>query len=271
MKSAITICLVPEARSGPFVFHDGLNDGCRHARQFGFDAIEVFPSSGEAVESSGLSALLKEHELGLAAVGTGAGWLLHQWSLTSPDSEVRNAAIQFIRKIIQFAGGLGAPAILGSMQGRVAANQSREESLKWLGDGLSELSETATQCGQVLLYEPLNRYETNLFNRQAEAGDWLDQLGLDQVKILADLFHMNIEEQSLAESLRSLGGRLGHVHFADSNRRAIGMGHTKIPEIMKAIREIRYEGYLSAEIFPLPDAQAAAQQTIESFRWAISL
>ena len=52
MKSAITICLVPEARSGPFVFHDGLAAGCRAAVDLGFDGVEIFPESGGALDTA---------------------------------------------------------------------------------------------------------------------------------------------------------------------------------------------------------------------------
>jgi sugar phosphate isomerase/epimerase len=117
-----------------------------------------------------------------------------------------------------------------------------------------------------LLYEFLNRYETNLFNRVAPTVEFLRGLETRGVKVLADLFHMNIEEQDLAEAVRAGRDWIGHVHFADSNRQAIGLGHTRIEPVIAALREIGYAGYLSAEIFPLPDALAAARQTIESFR-----
>jgi sugar phosphate isomerase/epimerase len=83
---------------------------------------------------------------------------------------------------------------------------------------------------------------------------------------LADLFHMNIEEADSAAALREAGPLIGHVHFADSNRRAIGMGQTRVAPVIAALRAIGYSGYLSAEIFPLPDPVAAARQTIAAFR-----
>jgi sugar phosphate isomerase/epimerase len=82
---------------------------------------------------------------------------------------------------------------------------------------------------------------------------------------------MNIEEADPAAALREAGTLVGHVHFADSNRRAVGLGHTEIEPIISALREIDYTGYLSAEILPLPDAATAARQTMESFRHALTL
>jgi sugar phosphate isomerase/epimerase len=77
---------------------------------------------------------------------------------------------------------------------------------------------------------------------------------------------MNIEEESIPDALKSCARRLGHVHFADSNRQAIGLGHTHLPPIYQSLVSIGYSGYLSAEIFPLPDSFAAAQQSISAFR-----
>jgi sugar phosphate isomerase/epimerase len=266
MQSAITICLVPEARQGPFVFHEGLADGCERAQRFGFDAVEIFAPSATALDIAELQGLLDHHQLKVAAVGTGGGWVLHKWTLTHPDPEIRHHARDFIRAMIDFAGGFGAPAILGSMQGRHDAPVSRDQALAWLGDALEDLGEHAAEHHVPFLYEPLNRYETNLFNRQTDAADWLRTLKTRNVRLLCDLFHMAIEEADLAATLRNCGPLVGHVHFADSNRRAIGMGHTRMPEIIEALRAIGYKGHLSAEILPLPDADSAAARTIASFR-----
>jgi sugar phosphate isomerase/epimerase len=86
------------------------------------------------------------------------------------------------------------------------------------------------------------------------------------VKLLCDLFHMNIEEISNAATLRACGRHVGHVHFADSNRQAIGFGHTDAASVVAALQDIGFAGYLSGEILPLPDSAAAAAQTIKAIR-----
>lgn len=266
MKSAVTISLVPQAKTGPFVFHDDLAEGCRRAAASGFDAVEIFAPSAGAIERSELRALLDKHRLSLAALGTGAGWLVHKLSLTHPEAGVRKQALDFIRDIIALAAEFNAPAIIGSMQGRWEGAVQRDQALAWLAEALNHLGRLAAAGGQVLLYEPLNRYETNLFNRVGDTAGFLKNLNASNIRILADLFHMNIEENSVPDALRGAGRFIGHVHFADSNRHAVGLGHTTMGPIIDALREIGYEGYLSAEIFPLPDSETAARQTIESFR-----
>lgn len=264
-RSAITVCLVSEASAGPFVFHNGLADGCEKAAKYGFDAVEIFPPDAVAVDREELKQLLLKHKLRVAAVGTGAGWVKHKLSLTHADSENRQKAIEFIASIIRFAGEFKAPAIIGSMQGRVEGNHTRSETLALLAKSLRELSAVSAEFQVPLLYEPLNRYETNIFNRLEDTVAWLESENLANVKILADLFHMNIEESNLSLAIRHCGKWLGHVHFADSNRQAIGLGHTHIGSIIESLLAIGYSGYLSAEIFPLPTPDAAAEQTIRSF------
>lgn len=266
MKSAITISLVPQARGGPFVFWDGLADGCAQAAAFGFDAVEIFPPSAEAIDRGELRALLDRYALKVAAFGTGGGWVIHKWTLTHPDAAVRARAREFVRGMVELAADFSAPAILGSMQGRWEGEVTREQALGWLAEALEDLGEHAAARGQRLLYEPLNRYETNLFHRTPDAARWLRGLRTRNVRVLSDLFHMNIEEPDIAAALREAGEMVGHVHFADSNRRAIGLGHTDVAPIVAALRDIGYTGYLSAEILPLPDSATAARQTIERYR-----
>lgn len=268
MKSAVTISLVPETKGGPFVFSDGLAEGCAAAASLGFDAVEVFPPGAEAVDRAVLRGLLDRHGLKLAAMGTGAGWVARGLNLTLPDPVRREQARDFIRGIIGLAGEFGGSAIIGSMQGRWGGEVSRDLALGWLQESLGELGAFAAKWGVPLLYEPLNRYETNLLHHLGETARWLQAGGVGNVRLLADLFHMNIEEADLGQAIREAGTYLGHVHFADSNRRAMGFGHTQTAPAIQALRQIGYAGYLSAEVLPWPDFLAAARQTIKAIRQA---
>jgi sugar phosphate isomerase/epimerase len=270
IRSAVTISLVNQARGGPFVYWDELAASMQSAAALGFDAVELFLPGPEAGLLPEIKQLCQSTGLQIAAVGTGAGWVIHQLSLTAFESPIRERARLFIQSMIDFGAEFGAPAIIGSMQGRSSDRVPREAALRYLADALNELGQHAAQHGLPLLYEPLNRYETNLHNQQLATADWLRAEQIENVQILADLFHMNIEEQNLAEALRSAGAAIGHIHFVDSNRRAAGFGHTDFEPIAAAIRDIGYTGYLSAEAFAWPNSEAAAQQTIQSIRQLFS-
>jgi sugar phosphate isomerase/epimerase len=266
MKTAVTISLVPEAKGGPFVFWN-LADGCAWAEKLGYDAVEIFPSSADSLNIQELKGLLDKHHLRVAAVGTGAGWVKHKLRLTDPDPAIRRRAREFVTGIIALAGGLGAPTIIGSMQGRCEAGTERSQVLEWFGEALTELAGQSARFNQVLLYEPLNRYETDVFSRQGDAAEFLRSLRPKNLRLLCDLYHMNIEERCVADALREAGPLVGHVHWADSNRQAMGFGHTDVRPVMDALRKIGYTGYLSAEVLGGVDA---ATQSIDSMRRAIA-
>ena len=264
MKSCVTISLVEVARGGPFVFWDGLADGIQKSAELGFDAVELFLPGPTAVPASEIEQLLAGTNLKLAAVGTGAGMVISKLSLTDPDAGKRAAARDFVRSMIDFGGPFGAPAIIGSMQGRWGGDLSKEQALSWLGEALVELGDHAKQYNIPLIYEPLNRYETNLCNTVADGVALLQSCGAQNATLLADLFHMNIEESDVAASIREGGKHIGHVHYVDSNRQPVGAGHTNFDPIIAALKEIGYDGYLCAEALPVPDSLTAAKMTVEA-------
>jgi sugar phosphate isomerase/epimerase len=266
MRSAITVSLVPQAAGGPFVFWNGLTDACESASALGFDAIEIFPPSADGIDRDELRALLAKHNLTVAAIGSGAGWVVKRLTLTHADPVIRETARAFVKAIVDLAAEFGAPAILGSMQGRWEGDVTRDQALAWLGPALEDLGDHSARLGVPFLYEPLNRYETNIFNRIGDTAAWLRTLRTKNVRILADLFHMNIEEADIATAFRDNADLIGHVHFADSNRRAVGFGHTDIREAYDALDKAGYDGFLSAEILPFPDAETAAAESMRSFQ-----
>ncbi len=260
---SVTISLVPEARGGPFVFWDDHLAACRSAKQLGFDAVEVFAPPD--LDAAALRRSLDDNGLKMAAMGTGAGWVLQRLTLTSPDAVVRKKAVGFIESVIHLAASFGAPAIIGSMQGR---HDGIDETTAraYLAESLGQLGEYALVHGVPLLFEPLNRYETNLVNTVIRGVRLLRSTTTDNVKLLVDLFHMNIEEADVAAAIREGAEAIGYVHFVDSNRRPAGCGHTDFAPIAAALRDIEYNGYLSAEALPYPDSVTAASRTMQTYQ-----
>jgi sugar phosphate isomerase/epimerase len=266
IKSAVTLALVSQIKSGPWIFWEDLEQSMEKAAALGFDGIELFTASADAIDPNLLNELLQKHALQLAAVGSGAGKVIHGLTLTDPDAEIREKAISFISEMVSFGAKFGAPAIIGSMQGNVFPIGNREETLTWLAQGLETLGKQAESEGVFLIYEPLNRYETNLFNTLEAGADFLRKNSITNVRLLADLFHMSIEEADLSKAILDNGTHIGHVHFADSNRKPMGLGHTDMGPIAEGLKKIGYEGYVSAEAFPFPNPDGAAKQTIREFR-----
>jgi sugar phosphate isomerase/epimerase len=265
IKSSVTISLVPSLAGGPWIFWDELEISVPRARAFGFDAVELFTASADAVNSDALFRLLDQEGIRLAAVATGAGKVLHGLHLVSSDKSKRHKACDFIAEMIDFGARFGAPVIIGSMQGRLGAGVRRQQGLEWLTEGLNRVAEKAADYGVPVILEPLNRYETDVINNLSDGAELVGSLDCKNVLLLADLFHMNIEEASMADSIRAAGGHIGYVHFVDSNRRPAGMGHIDLLEVAAALKEIGFSGYASAEALPYPDSDSAAAGTLAAF------
>ena len=156
------------------------------------------------------------------------------------------------------------------MQGRSGDGVDHGTATGYLQEALEDLGTHAAQYKVPLLFEPLNRYETNMVNTMEGGVSLLRSLTTKNVKLLADLFHMNIEEANMPEAIRASAGQIGHVHFVDSNRRPAGLGHLDFPSIVAALRAVGFDGFASAEALPYPDSDAAALQTITAFRKCFS-
>jgi len=157
IRTAVTISVVPQARMGPFVFHGDLAGSIAKAAQLGFDAVEIFPPGAEAIDVEDVRRMTGNAGVSVAAVGTGAGFVVHKLTLIDADAAARARAVAFVKGMIDVAGALGAPAIIGSMQGR-HGDDEREAALDRFAESLAILGAHARQYGVSLLYEPLNRY-----------------------------------------------------------------------------------------------------------------
>jgi sugar phosphate isomerase/epimerase len=114
--------------------------------------------------------------------------------------------------------------------------------------------------------EPLNRYETSLIARVSEGLDLIAQIGADNMGLLLDTYHMNIEEPIIEDSIRTAGDRIFHFHVADSNRWYPSAGHLDFRSVLDALFETGYQGYVSGEFMPLPDPDTAGERAIAYLR-----
>lgn len=267
MRTSVTISMVPSLSKGPWIYWEDLAISISKAKAAGFDAVEMFPGPPEAIEIDKLDSLLDHYQIEVSAFGSGAGKALFGLHLTSRDETVRLKARGYIARLIDVAARLRANVIIGSMQGfTLDKGVTHDQALSWLGEALNELGERAGTQGTGLILEPLNRYETEIINRLADGMEVIRSLETGNVTLLADLFHMNIEEDSLPAAVRAAKGYIGYVHLADSNRRPAGLGHTDFVEVFKALKAIGYDGYISAEALPYPDPDKAAAQTMTTCR-----
>ena len=239
-------------------------DNVQKIAQLGYDGVELAIRDPKLIDADALLAVTDAHSLGVPAIGTGQAWGEEGLSFTDPDASVRKAAIQRVRDHIPFAARSGAAIIIGLLRGIVKPGVEQAQALDWLVDALQQCSAAAAPHGVRLALEPINRYETSLINSVPDCLDLIEAVGASNFGVLADTFHMNIEDASMLGSLRQAGPSLFHVHFADSNRWYPGAGHIDFGRIVQTLRDVQYEGYISIEAMAMPDADTCAQESIKT-------
>jgi sugar phosphate isomerase/epimerase len=150
------------------------------------------------------------------------------------------------------------------IRGKIQTNAT--DARAWMLDAFRAVARAARPHNIRLAIEPINRYETDLINTVADAREVIDQVGADNLGILFDTFHANIEEPDIEASLRVCGARLFHVHVADSNRWYPGAGHTDFARVLATLRAMNYAGWVSAEILQKPDFTRATEETMRTMR-----
>ncbi|OGN92194.1 MAG: hypothetical protein A2Y88_05675 [Chloroflexi bacterium RBG_13_48_10] len=230
--------------------------------KWGYSGVELAIRDPRLVDVELLGKSLEAHGLKVPAIGTGQAWGEEHLSFTDPDVQVRNAAISRIKDHIQLARRLNAMVIIGLIRGITPPGQSKQQSMQYLRDSLMECTEAAAAHGVRLAMEPLNRYETDLIHTIREGLEFIGQMGSPNLGLLLDTFHMNIEEAIIEESIRMCGMHIFHFHVADSNRWHPGGGHLDFAAILEALQSTGYQGWISGEFMPLPDADTAAQRSI---------
>jgi len=233
---------------------------------WGYDGVELAIRDPRLVDADELLRVVSAHGLAVPAIGTGQAWGEEGLSFTSDDLAVRVAAIERIKSHVPLAARLNAIIILGLIRGITPEGQTHEQSMDYLIEALQECVAAAAKEGVRFALEPLNRYETDLIHTVADGLDIIERVGADNFGLLLDTFHMNIEEPVIEDSIRACGDRIFHFHVADSNRWHPGAGHLDFKSILDTLFATDYQGYVSGEFMPLPDADTSAQRSIAYLR-----
>jgi sugar phosphate isomerase/epimerase len=170
------------------------------------------------------------------------------------DKKERDVASADIHRLLEVAGDLGMVGLImvpifggpriPDLSPLAPAVQLEKDLLLKLMD---DWGKTAEKAGTFLLLEPLNRYETHLIRTLQDGVDICAKVSNPNLKIMADFFHMSIEEASIPGAIRAASSYIAHVHLADSNRQLPGHGHTDFKAGFEALKEIGYTGYMALE------------------------
>jgi sugar phosphate isomerase/epimerase len=192
--------------------------------------------------------------------------------LLAADGGERRASVERIVEGLRLAAEVGAVgSIVVPMFGRpeIAPPEPPktlyELECEMLVDLLSEIAPTAEEVGVPVILEPLNRYETHFLNRLEQGAAICRAVGSPGIKIMADFFHMNIEEADIGEAIEEAAEYIAYVHLADSNRYQPGAGHLDFAPGLSALKRMGYDGFMTLECRVM--GQDKGQALIDSARY----
>lgn len=170
----------------------------------------------------------------------------------SSDQDTRRKAIEHLIRCVEASSAMGAKLLAGPLFapiGYLPKHRPTGKEWRWAVEAFQALGAVLDRNDVVLSIEPVNRSETFFLRTAEEAKQLCDSIGNPRIGVTIDTFHANIEEKSIPEAIRTLGGHLKHIHASENDRSLLGHGHVPFKEIIAVLKEIGYSGYLMIEGF----------------------
>ena len=242
-----------------------------YCKDVGYDGVEIAPFTlADSVEQ--ISARQREDiRKAAAAAGVeivGLHWLLIKPEglyINCPDAAVRRRTQDYIKALIHFCGDLGGTVMIhGSPKQRtVQEGWDRSEVWRYTVETFASCMDVAKERGVAYCIEPLSRANTNLLNSVEEALRLVREVNHPNFQTMVDCCSGSTEGRPLTDLFRQAGPHMRHVHVNDPNGRGPGFGDLKFGPVLKALRDLNYDRYISLEVFDFkPDPQTIASRSL---------
>jgi len=251
------------------VMYEGTNLLLSHiiskAATLGYEGVELnFRERPSTLDVNEIRGALKTFSIRVAAIGTRHMHITHGLYLASPHGKVREEAVTYITECMDLANKLNCSTVQAGWAFQGSKLEAPFETMwKNAVQSLKEVGRRALNYGVNFVIEYQNKNDAKLVNTMEDALRILGEVGCDSVLVMADTFHMNLEDPSPEESILKAEKRLGYVHLADSCRLAPGEGCIDFRGFIRALRKIGYEGYLVMEFEPKPNPDDALGRAIK--------
>jgi sugar phosphate isomerase/epimerase len=209
-----------------------------------------------------LKRILDDNNIEVSCISTGQLYADGGLMLTDERTSKREHAIQVFKEFIDVGSDFGQMVNMGRVRGMIG-NRKKEEVESLFIEVARELCDYAFRKKVILVIEPINRYETDFVNTLGEGASLLKKINRSNIGLMPDLFHMNIEERNISQSISENMEDIKYMHVADSNRLAPGNGHLNFEAVFLHLQLSQYDGWICAEILPTPSPDIAAKQAVD--------
>ena len=228
-------------------------------KRMGFDGLEIFLNHPESLPMEKIKEKMNETGMGCTlSVGLGK-----EQNLISPDRGARDAGVAFLKEAVDVACELGTDVVSGVIYaawGEFTGKMRTEDEWNYSKECLLKVAKYTEGKGVVLALEPVNRFETYFLNTIEDTRKMVEEINHPNVRIHADTYHINIEEESFYGAIEMAGEYLYHVHLCENNRGIPGTGHVPWDDVFRALRELNYDRWAVVESF-VPAVEEVARMT----------
>ena len=233
----------------------------------GYDGVELMVRDCSLINKDKILHYIKlDKKLDISMICTGEVFGEDKLTLTDPSKEVREKCFKRICSLVDFASEANANINIGRVRGFYNDTISMEETDKIAYDVFSELASYALSKNVELLIEPVTRLQTNYINSTQDGIDFCKRLNKENINLMLDIYHMNIEDKNIVTSFYEAKMFVKHVHFAENNRRIPGTCGMDFKTVLNTLNEIGYDRVISFEIFQIPDSKTCAMESIKYIR-----
>lgn len=251
------------SNAAPILFRGDVYRVVEDAAQIGYDAVELQLRDADKYEGSRLADHCAEQGCAISGLATGLEYSLNHLSMISNSARIRRKMLTKLKQHVDLAHQLGCMVIIGCVRGNLPDGEDNCKYMEYFVSGLLDVLEYAAAKDVVIAVEAINYYVNNYLNTVKETCDFIAGIGMDNLKLHIDTHHMNIEDHNPIQSILDCKDQIGYVHFAEINRMHPGAGNYDFKTVMAALTKIKYQGYISLECIPKPDAYNAAESGLK--------
>lgn len=245
------------------LFRDEIEENIARTSSLGYDGVELIIGDPDSFDSDRLEKALSNNKMELACINSYR--IVSELGLTliHSDKNKRAEAFKKLQDIVKIAGRFKCYFDIGLFRGKAIEAKPISYTRDMFIEIMQEACDFAKKYSVGLNLEPTNRFELNFINSTNEGIEIIEKVNRPNLGILLDLYHMYIEDRDMVESIKKSKDYVKHFHFADSNRwpPGVGSGVIDFGIILKTLKEINFNGFLSECLAPIENVDEYARKT----------
>ncbi len=258
----------PDVAIAPSVtsYQGALEKSFQDIAALGYDQAELMTVDPDKLDWTDVKKLAEKYNLTIPLICTGEVYGQLGISFVDPDPARQKIALDRMRRIIDFASFLGANVNVGRIRGQYTTGIPRQATYAAAVAAFRQISTYAAEKNVMIALETINTLQSNFINTMAEGAAFVDTVGHPNFRLMADVFHMNMEEKDICRSIKDYAAYIIYVHLSDSNRRYPGSAGLNFQKVIQAFQASGYDGTFSVEVMQVPDQKTSAQKSMECLK-----